>query len=279
MKTLVFADVHLKVDAANRAAVDEFVAFLRSIDPAEFERLIVVGDLFDFWFEYRHAMFSGYFDVLRALADLRDHGVECHLVCGNHDLWAGRFFERELGVRVHRDSYAATLGDRRVLFIHGDGVNPADAAYKAYKRVAQSWIASAAFRLLHPDWAMAIAQRVSSTSRHLKSPNDRADSAEVVSIREFARSVIERGEAEVVICGHTHYPACEEFASPDGRGLYINTGGWLDDRAFWIWDNGEFTRYCGLLTDRRRAPVSRSDERQGVAPGAVNVAREEPDQT
>lgn len=278
MKTLVFADVHLKVDAASRPILDDFVAFLRSIDPAEFQRIVIVGDLFDFWFEYRHVIFSGYFDVVRALADLCDAGIECHLVCGNHDFWAGRFLRQELGFNIHKDAYDCALGNRRVRFVHGDGVNAADASYRLYKRVVRAPVVIALFRLLHPDWAMAVAQRISRASRKRSSPAHRYDSPEIAAIREYARGVIAAGEADVVVCGHTHCAACEEFDSPSGRGLYINTGGWLDDRAFWIWEGDSVKRFTGLLTERRPAPVGSGDERERMPSRAVQVAREEPDQ-
>ncbi len=278
MKTLVFADVHLKVDAANRGTVDEFVAFLRDIAPSEFDRIVVVGDLFDFWFEYRHVVFSGYFDVLRALADLRDGGIECHLVCGNHDFWAGRFFRDELGFKVHPDAYDTRIGNRRVRFVHGDGVNPADKAYGRYKRLMRSWLGVKLMALIHPDWAMAIAQRVSRASRRLQSPHGALRSREIAAVREYARGVLAAGETDAVVCGHTHTSAYEEFDAPGGRGLYINTGGWVDERVYWIWDGETVSRYSGPLAERRRAPVSGADQRQDVALGAVDIARQKADQ-
>jgi len=278
MKTLVFADVHLKVDAANRNTLDDFVRFLRSIDPGEFGRIVIVGDLFDFWFEYRHAIFSGYFDVVRVLADLHDAGVECHLICGNHDFWAGTFFREQLGCEVHTEAFECTLGSRRVRFVHGDGVNSTDGAYKLYKKIARAPLAIALFKWVHPDWAMAFAQRVSRASRRRNSPRERRNSPEIAAIREYARTVIESGAVDAVVCGHTHTAAYNEFESPSGRGIYINTGGWLDDRAFWIWDGDDVSRYTGLLTDRRRAPVPPLEERQPVSGRMVGVPQEKPDQ-
>jgi len=278
MKTLVFADVHLKVDEANRDTLDDFVAFLRTIDPAEFPRIVIVGDLFDFWYEYRHVIYSGYFDVLRVFADLRDAGVEFHLICGNHDFWAGRFFEKQLGFHVHRDAFDCTIGTRRVRFVHGDGVNPADVGYNFYKRIARIQFMIAGFRLVHPDWAMALAQRLSRASRRRNSPKERRLSPEIRAIREFARGLLESGEVDAVVCGHTHTAAYEEFDTPRGRSLYINTGGWLDDRAYWIWEEDSVTRYAGPLTDRRRAPIDLPEEGKRVPARSIHVPAEEPDQ-
>lgn len=278
MNTLIFADVHLKVDPANRAVLDEFVAFLRSIDPSEIRRIVVVGDLFDFWFEYRHAIFAGYFDVLHALAQLRDAGVEMHLVCGNHDFWAGGFFEGTLGIHVHPDEYLCNLDGRPALFVHGDGVNPKDTTYRAYKRFARWWLPVRLFGLVHPDWAMAIAQRVSHASRSRQDVHGQARLAEVEASRSFARAQIESGRASIVVCGHTHVAAYEEFTAPTGAGVYINTGGWQEEKAYWVWNGESLRRYRGPVNDRRPAPILEVEKGKAVLP-AIDVAREEPGQS
>ncbi len=278
MNTLIVADVHLKVDPANRAALDEFTAFLKSVDPAQVRRIVIVGDLFDFWFEYRHAVFSGYFDVLHALATLRDAGVEMHLVCGNHDFWAGRFFDEQLGIRVHPDEFACDLDGRRALFVHGDGVNPADKGYRAYKRFARWWVPVKLFGLLHPDWAMGIAQRISHASRSRQDVHGKARQAEVEASHDFAKSLIESGRADIVVCGHTHVAAYEEFPSPRGTGLYVNTGGWQEEKAYWLWNGEALRRYRGAFAERRPAPLSELEHGQRADLRVVDVPREEPGQ-
>jgi len=278
MKTLIFGDVHLKVGASNTALRNDFVAFLRSIDPSEVERIVILGDLFDFWFEYRHVAFSGYFEVLRALADLRDAGVVMHLVCGNHDFWAGRFFEADLGISVHRDGYRHTLGGTRGLFVHGDGLNPSDRGYRVYKRIARSRVAIGLFGLLHPDWAMAIAQRVSHGSRSFMGPADPGESREVKAMRAYAAGVLERDEADLVVCGHTHFPVEETIARSQGEGRYINTGGWLEHQTFLLWDAQGVARYVGRYDARRRVDASGLQEKQNLAVGADDVSDREADQ-
>ncbi len=279
MKTLIFADVHLKVDPANRAALDEFTAFIRSIDPADIGRIVIVGDLFDFWFEYKHAVFSGYFDVLRALAALRDAGVEMHLICGNHDFWAGRFFEEQLGVHVHPDKYLCELDGRRALFVHGDGVNPADKGYREYKKFARWWVPVKLFGLVHPDWAMALAQRISHASRSRQDVHGQARQVEVEASRAFAKEQIETGRADIVVCGHTHVPAYEEFTSPRGTGIYMNTGGWQEEKAYWLWDGASLRRFRGLVRERRPAPIVESGEGQRVAAIPIEIPRQESGQS
>ncbi len=241
MNVLIFADVHLRAGPAGKATQAEFVQFLRSIDPAKYERIVILGDLFDFWFEYRHVIFSSYFESLRALADLRDGGAELHLVCGNHDFWAGRFLESELGMHVHPVAYETQLGDRRVMFVHGDGVNKRDYGYRVYKQIARARPVIALFRLLHPDWAMGVAQAVSHGSRTLLSPDDPATSHETRAVAGYARGILESGRADVVVCAHTHHPMREVIPRPSGDGLYLNTGDWMLNRHYLLWEEDEFT--------------------------------------
>jgi len=261
MKTLVFSDVHLNVAEDGRDTMTAFTSFLRSIDPGEVNRIVIVGDLFDFWFEYSHVIFSGYFDVLRALADLRDGGVEMHFAVGNHDFWAGRFLEEQLGFQIHDGAFVLPFGDKRVLFIHGDGINPDDKAYRVYKRFARWKPVVALFSLVHPDWAMALAQWVSRGSRRMFQAGDLSQGTEVQPLREFAKGKLAGGEADVVVCGHSHYPVMEEYPTPQGTGLYINSGDWLYHQSYVEWDGAEFRmRLFG-------AQVEHVDEPEIIAEG------------
>jgi len=239
-KTLIFSDVHLKVHDEDRERHQEFVAFLRSFDPQEFTRIICLGDLFDFWFEYNHVIFSGYFDVLRAFADLHEQGVELHLICGNHDFWAGRFL-REIGFEVHPDTAKLPFGSGEALFCHGDGINPADTRYRLYKRVARNPFVVWAFRQIHPDWAMKIAQGVSHGSRTFLGQDDPTDGPEARALSAFARETLAQGEVHAVFCGHAHAPIVEEHPTPTGTGHYFNTGDWLQHRSHVIWDGESFS--------------------------------------
>ncbi|MBW7864722.1 MAG: UDP-2,3-diacylglucosamine diphosphatase [Candidatus Hydrogenedentes bacterium] len=239
-RTVLFSDVHLKVGDAARPARGEFIRFLRDAGTEGCDRLICLGDLFDFWFEYRHVCFSGYHDVLRAFSDLHDAGVELHLFCGNHDFWAGRFLRDEIGFVIHPDEARLPFGERRVLMFHGDGVNPEDRAYRAYKKVARNpWVVGA-FRLLHPDWAMTLAQGVSHGSRSLTRVENPSEGPEAAALRAHARALIEAGLADTVVCGHAHAPALEWMNTQSGLGLYINTGDWMRHRTYVTWDGTDF---------------------------------------
>jgi len=254
MKTLVIADVHLKVNDQGKQTLTEFVRFLNSIDTDEVETIVFLGDLFDFWFEYKHIVFSGYFDVLRALAHLRDRGVKLHLVVGNHDFWGGRFLENDLSIEIHRTDYACEMNGRRVYFIHGDGINPEDRLYRIYKTFARSRIVICLFSLIHPDWAMSIAQGISHGSRTLRAPDDPSESKEVHALRRFGERTLESGKADIVICGHSHYPEEVEFPTPNGTGLYINSGDWLEKRTYLEWSGEIFSRKEYIDSESSESP-------------------------
>ncbi|NLN92144.1 MAG: UDP-2,3-diacylglucosamine diphosphatase [Candidatus Hydrogenedens sp.] len=239
--TLLFSDVHLKPSGMQRKSDEEFLAFLRSIDPQKVERLVCLGDLFDFWFEYRHVNFSGYFEILRAFADLRDQGLSLHLCCGNHDLWAGELLTRLTGFQVYHEPVHLDFGDRRALLLHGDGLNPKDKGYLLFKKVAANRVLQKIFRWVHPDLAMAFAQFLSRKSRDLLSTHPPAKGPEVMAVREYARQCIVSGSESLVICGHAHEPVIEEVEGPEFRGQYVNTGDWPIHRCYVCFDGTEFT--------------------------------------
>lgn len=240
MKTIILSDVHLDASPRGKQRIADFVDYLHHLGQTNVKRLIILGDLFDFWFEYRHVIFSGYFDVLRAFAALRDQGVELHLVCGNHDFWAGRFLKDYLGFFIYADSACMNFGGQRVLLSHGDGLNKKDWIYRVYKPIARARLVVWLFGLLHPDWAMALAQRVSRTSRRLANHKDPSKGSEAYALRAHAIEVLKQGEADVVVFGHAHAPLIETHQTPSGAGQYINTGDWMVHRSQVEWDGTAF---------------------------------------
>ncbi len=239
-QTLIFSDVHLRVTEDDRSRQDAFIQFLRSFDPASLDSIICLGDLFDFWFEYKQVIFSGYFQTLRALAEFREAGVKLHLVCGNHDFWAGRFLQEGLGMVIHTEGTTMTFGNKRTYFHHGDGINPRDRGYRIYKRFARNAWVIRGFRLLHPDWAMRLAQSVSHSSRTMQEAKDPSEGAEAQALRKYAHSLLTNGDADVVLFGHAHAPLHDVVNTTFGQGHYFNTGDWLTNRSYVLWDGEQF---------------------------------------
>jgi UDP-2,3-diacylglucosamine hydrolase len=230
----------LKVSGEDPSIGDNFLAFLRSVDPEKTERLICLGDLFDFWYEYRHAVFAGYFDALRVFADLHDAGVELHLICGNHDFWAGSLLEQVSGIHVHHEPVRMPFGDKEAILLHGDGLNPSDYGYLFFKQIARNPVAIRLFRRVHPDTAMAIAQFMSRRSRTLTLVEKPAAGPEAHFVREHALSLLQNGKADIIICGHAHAPVVEEVILQEKIGLYINPGDWPNHRSYIVFADGKF---------------------------------------
>ncbi len=216
----IASDVHL--GAVPRETETAFLDFLEHVG-AHARSLLLVGDLFDFWFEYGPVIPGKHFRVLAALRELVDAGVPVTLMGGNHDAWGGRFLREEVGVAFHADAIEMELGGRRALVAHGDGVGRGDLKYRALKAVIRSKPAILGFRILHPELGMRLAGAVSTTEHKVESDDRARSRAEFIA--EWAR---ERLRADpglgLVVCGHAHLPALEEVEP--GR-FYVNSGDWI----------------------------------------------------
>lgn len=224
---VVVSDLHL--GAVPATVRDEFIRFTRHWQ-GRAELLLINGDLFDFWFEYRTAVPSQHFHVLRALADLRDSGVRILLIGGNHDAWGGPFLEGEIGIELSDGPLELPLGGRRAFVAHGDGLGPGDLGYKMLKRVLRSRVTRRAFRLIHPDLAQRIAGGVSRTGE--RGPTHPRVQARARILETYAVELLRsRPDLEVVVLGHCHVP---QLRRVDGRGYYVNSGDWVVHRTFTV---------------------------------------------
>lgn len=222
----IVSDTHL--GAVPESTEREFRRFLAE-RAAQGSGLLINGDLFDFWFEYRTVVPARHVRVLAALADLVESGVPLYFVGGNHDAWGGEFLEREVGATLLEGPIVADLGGRRALVAHGDGVGEGDLGYRILKRFIRHPITVGAFRLIHPDWGAWIAGRVSSTEEK-SSPHDDSGTSRAVPIREWARREIgARPDIDLVVAGHAHVPEIVEVQP--GR-YYVNSGDWVRNRTY-----------------------------------------------
>jgi UDP-2,3-diacylglucosamine hydrolase len=216
----VTSDVHLGAvpDATERA----FLRFLQHVGGAA-SRLIIPGDLFDFWFEYGDIVPGEHFRVLAGLADLVDAGVPVLVTGGNHDAWGGRFLEEHVGVSFHPGHVRTDIAGREALLAHGDGLGKGDLKYRALKTVLRSRAAVWGFRALHPELGLRLARRVSSTE--LKADSDPGKQGRARFIEDWAlQRLAADPELSYVICGHTHLPTVTEVET--GR-YYLNAGDWI----------------------------------------------------
>lgn len=219
----VFSDAHLGAASAERERA--LVSFLRSRigRPGS---LVVNGDLFDFWFEWRHVEPRGHFRTLAALADLHDAGTRVLYVGGNHDCWGGDVLTRDVGVDFHLGAWSGELGGWRTLVEHGDGLRDReDRAYRRLRTVLRNRWAIRAFRWIHPDWSVRIAAGSSDVSR-LRAAGDGGTGLEAIAMRHLTT----QPHLDLVIFGHSHVSALR--GTPDG--VYANPGAWMDGQTFLV---------------------------------------------
>jgi UDP-2,3-diacylglucosamine hydrolase len=229
----ITSDVHL--GGVPKRTERAFLDFLDHVGQ-EAARLIIPGDLFDFWFEYGEIIQGRHFRVLAALADLVDAGIPVTLTGGNHDAWGGRFLEEHVGVEFHRGMARTEIAGRPALLAHGDGLGRGDFRYRALKAVIQSRPTIWAFRALHPELGLRIAHAVSSTEA--KSDSDPGTLGRARFIEAWAVDTL-RAEPDLgwVICGHAHLPAVREVEP--GR-YFLNAGDWLSHFSYiTVGDSGQ----------------------------------------
>jgi UDP-2,3-diacylglucosamine hydrolase len=213
----VISDVH--VGHASPEVERALLSFLRSL-PGRAGSLLINGDLFEFWFEWRSVVPRSGVRVLAALMDLRDAGLPMRMIAGNHDCWGGEVL-REAGVDFDFGPWTGSLAGWRARVEHGDGLRVVeDRRYRALRRILRNPLAIRAFRALHPDWASRLAMGSSNASRSYQ-PRDEGRGLRAVAAEALATDPA----LELLIYGHSHVAALERL--PSGN-VYANAGSWLD---------------------------------------------------
>jgi len=217
--------------------------------------LYVVGDLFDFWFEYRHAIPSSNFPVLAKLYELSRNGMPIDYLAGNHDLWLGEFLQEQVGVKVHHDGIHRVIHGAKCFIVHGDGIAARDSGYRFMKRVFKNKANIFLFRWLHPDLGVKLAKTLSQTSRQTRESPYSWDA----DYKAYAEARFAGGD-DIVIMGHTHKPLFEKI----GGHYFINLGDWMDHftyceinhegPALRCWPSGEV--FAATTARRDQVPVS-----------------------
>jgi UDP-2,3-diacylglucosamine hydrolase len=218
----VISDAHL--GATDVEPERRLVAFLRQL-PGRAGSLLINGDLFDFWFEWRTVIPRGHFRTLAALADLVDAGVPVTMLAGNHDCWGGDVLTQEVGIDYRVSGWAGELGGWPATVEHGDGLREVeDRPYRRLRAVLRHPWAIRAFRWIHPDWGSRLASGSSDASR-VHRARDGGAGLRAVAMDHLARNPRTR----LLVYGHSHVPALER--APGGA-VYANPGAWMDAPTF-----------------------------------------------
>ncbi len=227
-KVYFISDLHLGVPDAvtSRAREERAVRWLDSIK-SDAAALYIVGDLFDFWYEYRTAVPKGFVRIQGKLAEMSDAGVDLHIFTGNHDMWMFRYFEEELGATMHRGNLALTLGPLKILVGHGDGLGPGDHGYKFIKQVFANPVCIWLFGWLHPDIGIGLARFWSGRSREANlAADDEFHGTKGEWLYQYCLEVSAREHYDAFIFGHRHLVLDMPVGSSS---RYINLGAWFHD--------------------------------------------------
>ncbi|MDB4917157.1 MAG: hypothetical protein JWM95_4801 [Gemmatimonadetes bacterium] len=213
----IISDIHLGF--APESVERSLLSFLRWL-PGRAGSLLINGDLFEFWFEWRTVVPRSGVRVLSALMDLRDAGMPMTMIAGNHDCWGGDVL-RDAGLQFHVGPWTGTLGGWTARVEHGDGLRPVeDRGYRVLRKVLRNPLAIRAFRTIHPDFATRLAMGSSQTSRNYQ-PRDAGRGLRDVAATELSTD----RKLELLVYGHSHVAALERM--PTGN-VYANAGSWLD---------------------------------------------------
>lgn len=206
---------------------------LRWIDAVrhDAEALFFVGDVFDFWFEYKRAVPAGFVRFQGCIAELTDAGLPVFFFPGNHDLWIGDYLEHELGIHIVRDRLVIESNGKRIYVAHGDGLGPGDHKFKLLKKVFTNRFCQWLFRWLHPDIGIKLARAWSHRSR-LNHDDSKFKGPDGEWLLAFARRQLESQHYDYFIFGHRHLPL--ELPVGD-RSKYLNLGDWISHFTY-----GEF---------------------------------------
>ncbi len=225
LPTYVVSDVHLGCSetgtVSNREA--SLISFFNSLQGSA-SQLIICGDFFEFWMEYTDFVPKNHFGVLCALNNLVNSGTDVHYIAGNHDFNLGTFFDTHLKVTAHSDAYTFESGSKKIYMTHGDGLAQSDWKYRIAKKIIRSPLNNFLFKLLHPDWGMALARFVGSTSRYAGS----GKKVDLLEYQKAAFSILRREHCDVFIQGHTHH---KKIAKQDEL-LFVNCGDWLFEMSY-----------------------------------------------
>ena len=223
LRTVFISDLHLGVPdhAGSLEREKKVVAWLDAIK-SNCKTLYLLGDVFDFWFEYKTAVPRGFVRLLGKLAELRDAGTQIHFFTGNHDMWAFDYLEKEIGVIIHRHPVQVEMGGKKFYLAHGDGIGPGDHKYKMLKKIFASKLCQWLFARLHPNLGIGIAQYFSRRSR--LSTEDEVFYGDKEWQVIHSREVLKKEHIDYFIYGHRHLANDIEL---ENGARFINLGDWI----------------------------------------------------
>lgn len=234
-KIYFLSDFHLGVPnaAASLQREKTIVRFLDEIKQ-DAEEVFIVGDMFDFWFEYKTVVPKGFVRILGKLAELSDSGIKLHFFVGNHDMWVRTYFQEELNMQVYFEPARFEFNGKKFLVGHGDGQGPGDHKYKFLKKIFRSPLCQWLFGIIPPSIGMGLANYFSKKSRQAdKSYEEVFLGEENEWLIIYSREVLQKEAIDYFIFGHRHL-AIDFTLSSTSR--YINLGEWINFNSYAVFD-------------------------------------------
>lgn len=227
------SDLHLGLPgyAESRDREKLFVKWLDEIKH-DAQKIFLLGDIFDFWFEWKKVVPRGFTRFLGKIAELSDSGIEIHFFIGNHDVWMFDYLQEELNVIIHREPFTLQADNTKMYLAHGDGLGPGDGGYKMLKRIFHNKILQWLFARVHPNCAVWIANRWSVSSRY--SQEKPVSFGKKEWLYQHAESVLEKEHFNYFIFGHRHIP---EIIEMEKEARYVNLGDWISCNTYAVYHN------------------------------------------
>ena len=235
-KKIYFAsDNHLGAPNLEESLVREkkFVSWLGTIKK-DAEAIFLVGDIFDFWFEYSEVVPKGFTRTLGKLAEISDAGIPIYYFAGNHDMWLVDYFQKELNLTVYNKPKVFTINDKKFFVGHGDGLGPGDKSFKIMKKIFKNPFFNWCFRCVHPDLGIKIGKYLSNKNRLKSSLEDlRFNGNENEWLTKYCKEKLKNKHYDYFVFGHRHIPL-EIKLSPNST--YINLGDWITHFSYAVFD-------------------------------------------
>lgn len=195
--------------------------------------LYLLGDIFDFWFEYKKVVPRGFTRILGRLANLTDRGIPVHFFAGNHDLWVFDYLKEETGLIIHYEELITTIGNKKFFLAHGDGLDPDEKGYLFLKKVFTNKQLQWAFARLHPNFAFYIAHRWSKSSRLSKLDREEEFNVKNENLYRFAQNYLDTEWIDYFIFGHRHQMAEVEVMN---NSKMLLLGDWIKSFSYAVFD-------------------------------------------
>ena len=231
------SDLHLGYDHSLHSLEREkvFINWLKAIE-LNCKALYLVGDTFDYWFEYRSVVPKGYVRLLSQLADWAESGIAVHFLKGNHDMWVADYFSKELQFVVHQDLVDTTIDGKRFLILHGDGLGKGDWLYKITKSIFRNSFCQRLFSMIHPSIGLSVMKAYSKMSR--ERGDHKPDVSKLSDQIEYCENQLINSHFDFFIMGHYHY--AHQARLSNGTSTYINLGDWVHQFSYGVWNGSEF---------------------------------------